>query len=58
MTIQDEMKRREDLVFCPQFRSMCAEAAPNLGISVGEWNKHKVMLMLMVANEIIKIQDS
>ena len=58
MTTQTEMKRRTDLVNCSTFRTMCAEAAPGLGFSVNEWNKHKTMILLMMANEMIKRQDS
>jgi hypothetical protein len=49
--IKAELKRRSDLVECLQFRKQAVKVAKKLGITSEEWNKNKMAILLMLANE-------
>jgi hypothetical protein len=51
VTIQTEMKRREDLVNDLSFRTKCAEMAKQIGITAKEWNENKMFIIMTWANE-------
>lgn len=55
--IQTELKRRSDLVECLQFRKQAVKVAKKLGITSEEWNKNKMAILLMLANEFCKKEN-
>jgi hypothetical protein len=55
--IKSEMKRRTDLVECLEFRKSAVELAKKLGITAEEWNKNKMPILLMLANEFCAIEN-
>lgn len=55
--IQTELKRRNDLVECLQFRKQAVKIAKKFGITSDEWNKNKMAILLMLANEFCKKEN-
>jgi hypothetical protein len=56
--INAEMKRRTDLVESVEFRTKCVEVAKKLGITPKEWNENKVAILMLMANEFCKIENT
>lgn len=56
-TIKTELNRRTELAQNPAFIKMAAAAAPKMGITAKEWNENKAAILLMMANEICKIEN-
>ena len=56
--INAEMKRRTDLVESEEFRNKCVEVAKKLGITPKEWNENKAAILLFMANEYCKIENT
>jgi hypothetical protein len=56
--INAEMKRRTDLVESEEFRTKCVEVAKKLGITPKEWNENKAAILLFMANEYCKIENT
>jgi len=52
-----EFKRRTDLVNDLDFRKKCVEAAKALGITKEEWDKDRLTIMLIFANEVCKLEN-
>lgn len=57
ITIETELKRRTDLVECPEFRKQSVKAAKNLGITAKDWNENKTAILMMLANNVCKLQN-
>ena len=55
--IKSELKRRTELVECLEFRKQAVKIAEKLGITANEWNKNKVAILMMLANEFCKIEN-
>ena len=55
--IQDEFKRRTDLVNDENFRIKCIEVAKQMGINAKEWNESKGVIILHLANEVCGLEN-
>jgi hypothetical protein len=55
--IKAELKRREDLINDIDFRELCAKHAKQIGITLDEWNKNKMPILMYFANEFCRIEN-
>lgn len=55
--INQELKRREELVMDENFRKKCIEFCKEIGITAKEWNENKMAICLMIANRFCKFED-
>jgi hypothetical protein len=55
--IKEELKRRSDLVNDIEFRKIAVELAKKMGITSEEWNKNKMPILLILANEFCAIEN-
>ena len=56
--ITEQLERRTNLVEDIKFRKQCVEVAKKLGITSKEWNENKTSILLFMANEFCKIENS
>jgi hypothetical protein len=57
ITIETELKRRTDLIECPDFINKSVKAANKLGITAKDWNENRTAILLMLANNVCKLQN-
>ena len=57
VTIQSELKRREDLIHSVDFRQKCAVAAKELGITKKEWDENKSAILMLMANQYCSLEN-
>jgi hypothetical protein len=57
-TIENELKRRIDLVNDIQFRQMVMNKMIELGVTAEDWNKNAWHYLLNIANEFCAIENN
>lgn len=57
VTIENELKRRTDLIENQNFIKLCIELVKKIGISSDEWNNNKSFYLMYFANEYCKLEN-
>jgi hypothetical protein len=55
--IQDEFKRRTDLINDQNFINISIEMAKEFGITAKEWNENTFAILALFANEVCALQN-
>lgn len=59
ITIKSELKRRTELVYNDKFRANCKFiATTQMGITEQDWNKNKITICMLFANQVCKMQNA